>query len=150
MLTKYLRKTDTATLSSRIDAKGYALNLGGTAATVNASTTYYFGSPAQTITNSAAIRRVYIPQSGTIKGGQIYVKTTNTTTTETWTLSVRLNNSSNTTFASLGNALTDKVFGTTSLNIAVVAGDYIEITTTTPAFVTAPGSTSIYGSIFIQ
>ena len=150
MLTKYLRKTDTATLSSRIDAKGYALNLGGTSATVNASTTYYFGSPAQTITNSAAIRRVYIPQSGTIKGGQIYVKTTNITTTETWTLSVRLNNSSNTTFASLGNALTDKVFATSALSIAVVAGDYIEITTTTPAFVTAPGSTYIYGSIFIQ
>jgi hypothetical protein len=150
MLSKYLRKLDTTTLSARIDSKGYALNIGGTAATINASTTYYFGTPAQTTTNSAAIRRVYIPQSGTIKGGQIYVKTTNTTSTETWTLTVRLNNSSNTTFASLGNALTDKVFGTSSLNIAVVAGDYIEITTTTPAFVTAPGSTYIYGSIFIQ
>jgi len=150
MLTKYLRKSDTATLSSRIDAKGYALNLGGTNATINASSTYYLGIPGLTITSSAAIRRVYIPKSGTIVGAQLYVKTTNATTTENWTISIRLNNSSNTTLATVGNTATDKVFGTTSLSIAVVAGDYIEITTTTPAFVTAPGSTYIYGSIFIQ
>jgi len=150
MLTKYLRKTDTATLSSRIDAKGYALNLGGTNATINASSTYYLGIPGLTITSSAAIRRVYIPQSGTIKNAQFYVKTTNATSTENWTISIRLNNSSNTTLATVGNALTDKEFKTTSLSIAVNTGDYIEITTTTPAFVTAPGSTYIYGSIFIQ
>jgi len=150
MLSKYLRKTDTATLSTRIDAKGYALNLGGTNATINASSTYYLGIPGLTITNSAAIRRVYIPKSGTIVGGQLYVKTTNTTTTENWTISIRLNNSNNTTLATVGNTATDKVFASTSLSIAVVAGDYIEITTTTPAFVTAPGSTYVYGSIFIQ
>jgi hypothetical protein len=150
MLNKYLRKTDTATLSTRIDAKGYALNLGGTNATINASSTYYLGIPGLTITNTAAIRRVYIPQSGTIKSAQFYVKTTNTTTTENWTISIRLNNSSNTTLATVGNTTTDKVFATSGLSIAVVAGDYIELTTTTPAFVTAPGSTYIYGSIFIQ
>lgn len=150
MLSPYFRKSDTASLSNRIDSKNYALNLGGAAITVNASTIYYFGTPAQTVTNSAAIRRIYIPVSGTLKGGQIYAKTTVATTTESWTLSLRLNNSSNTTFATVGNILTDKVFGTSSLNIAVVAGDYIEITTTTPAWVVGPGATFFYGTIFIQ
>jgi len=150
MLSKYLRKTDTATLSSRIDAKGYALNLGATQTNFLASTTYYFGIPVISAIGTAAIRRVYIPQSGTIKGGQIYMRTTAATSTQTWTLSIRLNNSSNTTFSSVGDASQDKIFSATGLSIAVSAGDYIEIITTTPAWTTAPGNTSVYGSIFIQ
>ena len=150
MLSKYLRKTDTATLSSRIDAKGYALNLGATQTNFLASTTYYFGIPVISAIGTAAIRRVYIPQSGTIKGGQIYMRTTAATSTQTWTFSIRLNNLSNTTFSSVGDASQDKIFSATGLSIAVSAGDYIEIITTTPAWTIAPGNTSVYGSIFIQ
>lgn len=145
-----LNASDTASLSSRINAKGYALNLGATQFSYLANTTYYFGMPITTPSTTAAIRRVYIPQSGTIKGGQIYMRTTAATSTENWTLSIRLNNSSNTTFATLGNNSTDKIFATSSLSISVAAGDYIEIITTTPGWTTAPGNTFTYGSIFIQ
>ena len=140
----------TSAVQTQINNKGYAINLGANSTNIAASSTYYFGIPVLTVSTTAAIRRVYIPQSGTIIGGQIYMRATSATTTQTWTISIRLNNTTNTTFASTANNSLDKVFSATGLSIAVVAGDYIEITTTTPAWTTAPGSTYIYGSIFIQ
>jgi len=148
--TKFRSDTSRSNIYTSLSNKGYAINLGAASTNIAASSTYYFGIPVLTVQTTAAIRRVYIPQSGTIKGGQIYMRTTSATSTENWTISIRLNNTTNTTFATLGNNSLDKVFGTTGLNISVVAGDYIEITTTTPAFTTAPGATFIYGSIFIQ
>ena len=140
----------TSAIQTQINNKGYAINLGAASTNLAASSTYYFGIPVLTVQATAALRRVYIPQSGTIIGGQIYMRATSATTTQTWTLSIRLNNTTNTTFASTANNSLDKIFSATGLSIAVVAGDYIEITTTTPAWTTAPGSTYIYGSIFIQ
>ena len=142
----YLSSTDWNTFND----KCYTVNVGATSTTYAASTTYYFGVPITSATTVAAQRKLYIPKSGTIKGGQIYVRTTNVTSNENWTLSIRLNNTSTTTFATVGAASNDKVFATTSLSISVVAGDYIEIITTTPAWVTAPGSSFIYGTIYIQ
>ena len=140
----------TSAIQTQINSKGYAINLGAQSTNINASTTYYFGVPQLTVTGTTAIRRVYIPQTGTIIGGQIYARATSATSTQTWTLSIRLNNTTNTTFASTANNSLDKVFSATGLSIAVVAGDYIEITTTTPAWSVSPGATFIYGSIFIQ
>jgi len=140
----------TSAIQTQLDNKGYAINLGSASTNLSASTTYYFGVPQLTTTGTSAIRRVYIPQSGTIIGGQIYMRTTSATSTENWTISIRLNNTTNTTFATVGNNSQDKVFGTTSLNILVVTGDYIEITTTTPAWSISAGATFIYGSIFIK
>ena len=148
--TKFRSDTSRSNIYTSLSNKGYAINLGAASTNLSANSTYYFGIPVLTVQATAALRRVYIPASGTIKGGQIYMRTTSSTTSETWTISIRLNNTTNTTFASTANTSQDKVFGTTGLSIAVVAGDYIEITTSTPAWVTAPGATYIYGSIFIQ
>jgi len=148
--TKFRSDTSRSNIYTSLSNKGYAINLGAASTNLVASSTYYFGIPILTVQATAALRRVYIPQSGTIKGGQIYMRATSATSTETWTLSIRLNNTTNTTFASTANNSLDKVFSATGLSISVVAGDYIEITTTTPAWSVAPGSTYIYGSIFIQ
>ena len=148
--TKFRSDTSRSNIYTSLSNKGYAISLGAQSTNLAANSTYYLGVPQLTVTGTAAIRRVYIPQSGTIKGGQIYMRTTSATSTENWTISIRLNNTSNTTFATVGNNSIDKIFGTTGLSIAVVAGDYIEITTTTPAWSVAAGATFIYGSIFIQ
>jgi hypothetical protein len=142
----YLTSTDWNTFNN----KCYAINLGANSTTYLANNTYYFGIPTFAATTASAQRKILIPKSGTIKGGQIYVRTSVGTTSENWTLSIRLNNASNTTFATVGTTALEKVFGTTSLNIAVVAGDFIEIITSTPAWVTGPGSSFIYGTIIIQ
>jgi hypothetical protein len=100
------------------------------------------------IATNAAQRRVYIPASGTVKQVYIYVRTTNGTAGETWTMTFRLNNTSNTTIGSTATTSTDKVFSNANLNVSVVAGDYFEITTTTPA--SAPGISNVYGTLIIQ
>jgi hypothetical protein len=145
-----LGASDTVSLSNRINAKGYGINIGSSQINLAANTTYYFGLTTAAASTTAAIRRVYITQSGTIKSGHIYMRTTGATSTENWTLSIRLNNTTSTTFATLANNSTDKVFSNTGLNINVVAGDYFEIITTTPAWSSAAGNTIIYGTIFIQ
>ena len=140
----------TSAIQTQINNKGYAINIEAASTNLAANSTYYFGIPVLTVQALANLRRVYIPASGTITGGQIYMRASSSTSNQTWTISIRLNNTTNTTFASTANTSQDKVFSATGLSIAVVAGDYIEITTTTPAWTTAPGSTYIYGSIFIQ
>ena len=142
----YLTSTDWNTFNN----KCYAINIGATSTTYVANNTYYFGIPTFAATSASAQRKILIPKTGTIKGGQIYIRTSVSTTAENWTLSIRLNNTTNTTFATVGATGLEKVFGTTSLNISVVAGDFIEIITTTPAWVTGPGSSFIYGTIIIQ
>ena len=140
----------TATDWNIFNNKGYAINLGATSTTYLANNTYYFGIPTQAGTTASAQRKILIPKTGTIKGGQIYIRTSVGTTTENWTLSIRLNNTTNTTFATVATTALEKIFGTTSLNISVVAGDFIEIITSTPAWLTPPGASFIYGTIIIQ
>jgi hypothetical protein len=100
------------------------------------------------IATNSAQRRVYIPASGTVKQVYLYTRTANGTAGESWSMIFRLNNTSNTTIGSTANTSTDKVFSNSNLNVSVVAGDYFEIQTTTPA--TAPGISNIYGTIIIQ
>ena len=142
----YLSSTDWNTFNN----KGYALTIGCTLTAFAASTTYFFGIASSGTNGTGGIRRIYIPKAGTITGGYIYIRTTGATSAENWTLTIRLNNTSNTTFATVGNTSQDKVFSASGLSISVVAGDYIEITTTTPAWTSLPGNTVIYGSILIQ
>ena len=141
-----LSTTDWSTFNN----KGYTLPIGYTSTNILASTTYYMGMTVTTATTTAATRKIYIPQSGTIKVAQLYTRCTTGSSGEAWTISIRLNNSSNTTLATVTNTSTEKFFSNTSLSIAVVAGDYIEITTTTPAWASAVGNTFAVGTLFIQ
>jgi hypothetical protein len=147
---KYRSDTSRTNIYTAINNKGYGISIGSLLSNFVASTTYYFGITSRTPTTTAAASRIYIPQSGTIRSAILYVKTTIATTSENWTISIRLNNSTSTTLATLGNTSVDKVFQATGLNIAVVAGDYIEIITTTPAWVTGPSNTWTNGTIYIQ
>jgi hypothetical protein len=140
----------TSAIQTQINNKGYAIAVGCLQSNFAASNTYYFGMVSGNFQTSAATRRVYIPVAGTIKIAQLYARCTTGSSGEAWTLSIRLNNSSNTTLATVTSTSADKLFSNSSLNISVAAGDYIEITTTTPAWTSAVGNTIIDGTIFIQ
>jgi len=154
MLTPYLRKSDTTSMLSPYlrssNAFGYGVSFGSPTYSTVGGVTLYYGNPAATVTTTAAIRRVYIPYSGTIKACVIYTRCSAASSSENWTMSIRLNNSSNTSVATVGNTSTDKLWTNYSLNISVNAGDYIEITSTTPSWTTTPGSVSFQGTIYIQ
>ena len=111
-------------------------------------TTYYYGSiPSQPLATNAARRRLYIPCSGNITKCFLFFTFT-AGTTETSTASIRLNNTTDTTISSAVNLSSNPyAVSNTSLNVAVVAGDYIEIKWVTPTWVTNP--TGVSGSAMI-
>jgi len=114
------------------------------------ATTYYLGAqPTVTPGVVASGRRIYIPRAGTVTS--VYIVFTGTTgSSETSTVSFRLNNTTDTTISSsVDLSASPAVYSNTALSIAVAAGDYFEIKWVTPTWVTNPTGTLIHGVVFI-
>ncbi len=117
------------------------------------ATTYYGGArPALSTTTTAAVSRMVIPQAGTITRCDVFVANDGTLGSgETSTLSIRLNNTTDTTVTS---ALTTNnaanVFNNISLSITVDAGAYIEFKWVTPTWATNPTSVRILCRVSIR
>lgn len=118
---------------------GYALQAAGATFAPADATTYYFGSLASVVpTTTSAIERLYIPRSGVIKAAYVFFNQS-AGTSETSTISVRVNDTTDTTISA---AVTNDASATNSqnaaLNIAVAAGNYVEIKWVCPTWVTNP------------
>lgn len=116
------------------------------------ATTYFIGSLfTQDPSTSAGTRRIYIPKAGTITVVELFTRTTGAAgTTETSTISIRLNNTTDTTITtSFITSTTTNTFSNTGLAIAVAQGDYIEIKWTTPTWATNPTGWMIDARIYI-
>lgn len=145
------------TLATATLAKiGYSLQAAGLGFSPADSTTYYIGtgaghSPVTTDGNG----RVLIPKAGKVT--DVYVTFFNTATTptsETSTVSFRLNHTSDTTISSsvnINSATTSpQTYSITGQSITVAAGDSFEIKWVTPAWVTNPTGVRIAATVFIQ
>jgi hypothetical protein len=133
-------------------ARGYALQATHGSSNYAASTVYYFGNMGGNITTVAQRNKIYIPANGTIKKAYVsYFVGGTLASTEAITLAIRLNNTTDYTInntATLNAVTTD--FNNAALNIAVSAGDFIELKLTTPAFVTAPTTVRCSVVLFIE
>ena len=133
---------------------GYTLTVMATASPAGVpadSKNYYYGSCPQPMDEYATYHRIYIPKAGTIKAAYIYWNCAGGGgTTEEISTYIRLNNTSDTLIAAVGNNLSSKIFSNTGLSIAVAQGDYIEIKSVTPAWVTNPSDVRIGGVIYIE
>lgn len=116
------------------------------------ATTYYFGIFASLPTTTTPdIRRQYIPTSGTIRSCTMnWFANANPGTAESFSMYIRLNNTTDFLIATVATNAAQKLFMNTALNIPVVAGDYIEIKTITPLWTTNPTQVNIGGTIFIE
>lgn len=121
------------------------IGLYGGVATPVQNTNYYFGAPVQVSTSSmtttATRRRFYFPSAGTITKAYVTVVNDGGTagTSETSTLYIRLNNSTDTSISSSIVTNSTGTFNNTGLSLAVSAGDYIELKWATPTtYSTAP------------
>jgi hypothetical protein len=61
-----------------------------------------------------------------------------------------LNNATDTLIQTVSSASASRVFTNNALNIAVVAGDYIEIKSVNPTWVTNPLTTVFGGYLYIE
>jgi len=94
--------------------------------------------------------RVYIPKTGTIKAVYIYSYAGTAGSAENWSMNVRKNNITDTLIQTLAASTNDRIWSNTSLNISVVAGDYVEIKEVQPAWVTNPATVTRSGVIYIE
>ena len=142
----------TSSIQTQLNAKGYSLQGGATSFSYADATTYFLGGNTSQGPNiTGAVRRLYIPQTGTIVACYINFSNGSLGTGETSTISIRLNNTTDTVVSSsVVNNASPTVFNSTSLSIVVTAGDYIELKWVTPTWVTNPTAVFVSFVIFIK
>jgi len=131
-------------------AIGYTLHVQALTSSPADSKTVYFGQLPKAPTTTANISKVRIPKAGTIKRAYIYCYAGTAGTAESWSLYIRLNNTTDTLIATLAVNTNERIFANDALNIAVVAGDYFEIKGVQPAWATNPLTTIYGGYIYIE
>jgi hypothetical protein len=115
--------------------------------------TYFFVNKSFTTTTASgtAMSRMTVPFAGTVT--KVYGAVTVAGTlgsTENGTLSLRLNDTTDTTISStLKLNTTSNAFNAT-VSIAVVAGDFLEFKFVSPTWVTSPTTVSVSGSVYIS
>lgn len=126
-----------------LPAGGYALQAGASQTNPADATTYYFGAHfGNAYDTGAGTKRVYVPRAGLIT--KVFLQFSNGVgngTTETSSVSLRLNN---TTDYLISNAVDNSntfVAQKADLSIPVAQGDYFEFKWVTPTWVTNPQGT---------
>lgn len=112
------------------------------------ATTYYFGTFEESTT--AGQRKVYIPRSGIITVANVYSYSATAGSNEAWPFAIRVNGTTDYTIASLTLATNERNWRNTALNIPVVAGDFIELKTVCPTWVTNPANVRMGWNILIK
>jgi hypothetical protein len=132
--------------------QGYTLTAGAIIHSPVDSATVFIGSTYSLVpASTGGQQRVYIPKNGTIKAVYVSGYTTGAVgTAENWQMFVRLNDTTDTSISTVGAAAAQRVWTNTSLNIAVSAGDFIEIKSTHPAWATNPVNTRYHAVIYIE
>jgi hypothetical protein len=140
----------TSAVQTQLNSKGYTLTVTSLAGNLSTGQTYYFGNLGRAPQlNAPDISRVYIPKTGIIKKAYIVHGSTSTGTITSITVSIRLNNTTDTLVAvSTANALF-RTYINNSLSISVTEGDYIEIKVTSVSSA-APASNSFSGTLYIE
>ena len=129
---------------------GYAINVQALTSSPADGATIYFGTLPKAPVTTAGTSKIYIRKAGTIKIAEIYCYSGTAGSAENWSINIRKNNSTDTLIATVGASTSERVFSNTTLNIAVVAGDYIEIKCVNPTWATNPLTTIFGGYIYIE
>jgi len=150
--TTYLRGDQTwatpPVLSYTLMVQGLAL------ATVTNNTVYVFGNaPKIPTTATMGLNRIYIPKAGTIKAAEIFAYSTTAGSAETWGMDIALNSATGRTnmIQNISTSSTTRRWSNQSMNTAVVVGDYIEIRSLCPTWVTQRPAVVVFsGNIYIE
>ena len=148
-----LRKQLSALITALEDAQGYALTFAASAGSPADSTAYYVGDVATLppSSTSATDYAVTVPRAGTITAAHVLAFANGVAGDNTsWSLHVRLNNTTDTLIAAVVSANARRVFSNAALSIVVAAGDTLILKTTTPAWVTNPTNVIWSGVLYIR
>lgn len=118
----------------------------------NDGATYYWGSIAGAIpTTTEGLQKIYLPAAGTIKKAYIsWLATGVAGTNENISVYIRLNGTTDTLIATVGDTNAYKEFIKTNASITIAAGDYIEIKVVCPTWATNPTVVGMGGTIYME
>lgn len=116
----------------------------------DATTRYFGGLSVQPSATEGVQSQVHIPIAGTITGVELHTWSSVAGTNESWTMYLRLNNTTDITIATLSDTNATKDFSNLALSQAVIVGDVIEGKTITPTWATNPTLTSGWGLVVIS
>lgn len=129
---------------------GYMLSVQALTSSPGDAATIYFGQLPKAPVTAQGTSRVYIRKAGTITAANLLNYSGTAGTNEAWPCNIRLNNTGDTQIASVALATSERVWSNTSLSIAVVAGDYIEIKCVNPTWVTNPLTSIFAGYVYVE
>lgn len=128
---------------------GYTIPVQGLTSSPVDAQTIFFGTIPRAPTVTAATSKCYVRGAGTIKRVEIYCFSGTAGTNEAWSLYIRKNNTTDTLIATVSLATGERIFSNAALNIAMADGDYFEIKSVNPTWVTNPLTTVFGGFVFI-
>lgn len=131
-------------------AIGYTIHVQALTSNPVDGATVYFGQLPRAPITTANVNKTRIPKAGTIRRAYIYTYAGVAGTNESWSLYIRLNNTTDTLIQTLTVAAAERIFANDALNISVVAGDYIEIRGVQPTWATNPTGVIYGGHIYIE
>jgi hypothetical protein len=126
---------------------GYPIHAFALTHTPGDAQTSYFGDRPIAPSTTAGTNKIYIRQDGRITKAGIYSYSGTAGSAETWSMYVRVNNAQDYLIQSLNLATNERMWINVSMDIPVVAGDYVEIKSVTSTMATNP-ATTIYGGGF--
>jgi hypothetical protein len=145
----------TGEISSHTHAGGVGGGLGYTipvqalaSSPADGATTFIGAAPR--VPGAVGLHKIPIVKAGTITAAAIAVYSGTAGTAEAWTLSVRLNNTTDFAIASVGVSANERLFTNPALSIPVVAGDFVSIKSVQPTWVTNPLTTTFGGYVYVQ
>jgi hypothetical protein len=121
----------------------------GQSATTDAQTVYC-GSAPRLLTTVALANKTYFPRAGTITRISIATYAITAGTNESWTCYFRLNDTTDTTIATISAATNERHFLLDPASIAVVKGDFFEIKFVNPTWVTNPNNVVMGGHVYLE
>jgi hypothetical protein len=115
------------------------------------ATSYCFGTaPLAPAVCSGGSRKIYMPAPGTIRKFTVVANCTTAGSAEAWGMTIRLNNSSDITATTIASSATERVWTINGGPLTITSGDYIEIKTTTPTWVTNPANCTFWGHVLLE
>jgi hypothetical protein len=128
---------------------GYTLTFQALTSTPARNTTIYIGGMPK-VPSAAGQQKVFIPKTGTIKAAYIYTYSGTAGTAETWGMDIQVNATSKFVFPNLTLSTNERTWSNISMSTPVTAGNYLEVQSKQPNWVTAPATTIYSGVVYIE
>lgn len=131
-------------------ASSYCINVQALTSSPVDAQTVYFGTLPKAPVTVAATSKIYIRKTCTLKAAEIYCYSGTAGTAESWSLSVRKNNTTDTLIKAVAVSANERIFNNNALDVALVAGDYLEIKAVNPTWATNPLTTIFGGYLYFE